>query len=71
MKKLLRRFLKATSWAWFSFVTTLIVAGASIQDMGFAIQYACMMAPLIVYVSLGIVVVYVAHEYVWDVKEKK
>jgi hypothetical protein len=69
MKKLLKRTLKATSWAWFSFVTTLIVAGASIQDMGFAIQYACMMAPLIVYVSLALIPVYVAHEYVWRVEE--
>jgi hypothetical protein len=66
MKKLLRRFLKATSWALFSCITTIIVAGASIQDMAFALQYACMMAPLIVYVSLALILVYIAHEYVWE-----
>ncbi len=66
MKKLFRYLLKATSWALFSCITTIIVAGATIQDMAFALQYACMMAPLIAYVSLGIVAVYVAHEYVWE-----
>jgi uncharacterized membrane protein len=71
MKKLLRRFLKATSWALFSCITTIIVAGASIQDMAFALRYACMLAPLIAYVSLGITVAYVAHEYVWDTGEEK
>lgn len=69
MKKLLRRFMKAASWALFSCITTIIVAAITIQDMTFTLQYACMVAPLIAYVSLGIVVVYVAHEYVWEVAE--
>jgi hypothetical protein len=69
MKKLFRRTLKATSWVLFSCITTIIVAGASIQDMAFALQYACMMAPLIAYVSLALIPIYVAHEYVWENKE--
>lgn len=68
MKKLLKRTLKAVSWTLFSFITTVIAAGATIQDMDFAIQYACMIAPLVVIVSLALIPVYVAHEYVWDVK---
>ena len=71
MKKLLRRTLKAASWALFSCITTIIVAGASIQDMAFVLQYACMIAPLIIAVSLCMIPVYVAHEYVWDTEEKK
>jgi len=69
MKKLLRRFLKAASWALFSCITTIIVAGASIQDMAFALQYACMMAPLIAYVSLGLIPVFMAHEWAWEDKK--
>jgi ammonia channel protein AmtB len=66
MKKLLRRFLKAASWTLFSCITTIIVSGAAVQDMVFALGYACMMAPLILYVSLGLIPVFMAHEWVWD-----
>ena len=69
MKKLFRAFLKALSWTLFSAVTTIIVAGAVMQDMPFAIQYACMISPLITCVSLAMIPVYMAHEWVWKDKE--
>jgi membrane protein YdbS with pleckstrin-like domain len=72
MKKLLRYFLKALSWTVFSALTTWIMATITIQDSHFTLMYACMIAPLIVIVSLGIIPVFMAHEWVWDVgKEEK
>lgn len=65
MKKLLRHTLKATSWVVLSCLTTILISGVTIQDMVFTLGYACMMSPLIAAVSLGLIPIYVAHEYVW------
>ena len=65
MKKLFRAFLKALSWTLFSAITTIIVAGVVMQDMVFALGYACMVSPLIVMASLGLIPVFIAHEWVW------